>query len=108
MHITKVLALAFASSALAADTAASYLGIAYSQPQYRGYSQTIGNHEAGRCVNLDRGVRNDVESVRVSRGVRCTYWNDQYCRGHSDSYQQDDGYVRGKKYDSVRCEYWRR
>ncbi|KJZ68772.1 hypothetical protein HIM_11841 [Hirsutella minnesotensis 3608] len=56
------------------EARAPYLGILYSQPNYRGARQTISDRDSGRCINLHGSLREDVQSINIDRRERdsCT------------------------------------
>ncbi|KJZ68521.1 hypothetical protein HIM_12086 [Hirsutella minnesotensis 3608] len=114
MLFTKLAALAFAALVAAEpaepeehqhEARAPYLGILYSQPNYRGARQTISDRDSGRCINLHGSLREDVQSINIDRRERdsCTLYDRRGCQGSSRRYTSDNRNIARRRVSSVRC-----
>ncbi|PFH59348.1 hypothetical protein XA68_12477 [Ophiocordyceps unilateralis] len=108
MLFTKFAALAFAALATAEpmesehqnvnEARAPFLGTLYSQPNYKGTFYTIYDGQRGKCINLRRPLREDVQSIRIDRRGHdeCVLYDNLNCRGYARSYRSNDRNIRAR------------
>ncbi|PHH78222.1 hypothetical protein CDD80_7176 [Ophiocordyceps camponoti-rufipedis] len=75
MLLTRIFALTFAALAAAepVDTEKqsvneaqfNFLGTIYNEPNFQGTFYTIYSDQRGRCINLYRPLRADIQSIRI-------------------------------------------
>ncbi|EQK99587.1 hypothetical protein G6O67_005583 [Ophiocordyceps sinensis] len=106
MLFTNIFALAFATL-VAAETAEvqheardNYAATLYSQPNFHGASRRV---DRGRCYDLGRPLRGDVQSIRVDRGDDCFLYEGERCNGRRTRYANSERRVRDRRVRSVRC-----
>ncbi|RDA92970.1 hypothetical protein CP533_5549 [Ophiocordyceps camponoti-saundersi (nom. inval.)] len=96
------------------DQRPQWLGIFYSETEYRGENITFGFDDKNRCINLDdpfdEGYNNKPSrSIRIGCATKdhCTMYQHVNCKGSERTYGKNKGNVKAHRgILSIRCKQW--